>query len=187
MDEHRRVELDCGVPELVEGNLAQIDAFHIGGDHQTGSAELAHGVFGLARRGRGVRQRHGSKQREFAGVLAAQFGQAFVEQPVPARADRARQAIGEDVGPDREHLAGDALRRHAGKALVHRFDQFGKERPNFQPIVEVQRALRRRLDQRYAKIARSLFERIDDSVRHVMRMHVDWHCSPFSAVDPQSS
>ena len=119
MDEDRRVELDGGMPELIEIKLAEIGALDIGRDDQTDGAELLHGVFGLARRGGRVRQWHGREQCEpRPGCLARRSGKSFVQQPVPAHRDPCRQSIGENVRPYREHLAGHALLRHAGEPLI---------------------------------------------------------------------
>ena len=78
------------------------------------------------------------------------------------------------------------MRRHAGEPLIDRLDELGKERTDFQPIVEMQRALRRCLDERDAVAAGMLFKRIDKLVRHVMRMDVDRHALPLAAVKSAS-
>jgi hypothetical protein len=56
------------------------------------------------------------------------------------------------------------LRRHAVEPLLHRLDQLCEKRADLQAIVEMQGALRRRLDQRYAKIPGALLERCENAV-----------------------
>ena len=90
MDEYWRVELDRGVPEFVERELAEIGALDVGGDHEASGAELLHGIFGFARGCGRVRQRHRGEQGEFARMLAAQLGQALVQEPMPACGGRGR-------------------------------------------------------------------------------------------------
>ena len=175
MDEDRRIELDRRMPELVQRKLAEIDPLDVGGDDEAGGAQLLHRELGLARRRRGIRQRHRSKQREPLGMSRQRSAERFVEQPMPARRNGARQPIGENVGPHREHLAGDALRRHPVEPRLDRLDQLRKERPHLEPIVEMDGALRRRLDQREPEILRALLEGGDDAVGNVMGVHVDRH------------
>ena len=63
----------------------------------------------------------------------------------------------------------------ASVPLRHRLNQLCKKRADLQAIVEMQRALRRRLDQRYAKISGALFERRKNAVGNVMGVHIDRH------------
>jgi hypothetical protein len=67
------------------------------------------------------------------------------------------------------------LRRHSVEPLVHRLDQLCEKWADLQAIVEMQRALRRRLDERYAKIPGALLERRENAVGNVMSVHIDWH------------
>ena len=69
MNENSSIKLDRRMPELVEINLPKIDPFHIGCDHEAGGSQLFHCELGLARRRRGVRQRHRGKQGEAFRVL----------------------------------------------------------------------------------------------------------------------
>ena len=163
------------MPELVQPQLARIDALDVGSDDEAGGAQLFHRKLGLARRHGGVRQRHRRKQREPLGMSLAEVREGAVEQPVPARRNGARQPIGKNVGPHREHLAGDALRRHPVDALLDGLDELGKERPHLQSIVEMERTLRRRLDQGDAEILRPLLQSGDDAMGHVMGVNVDRH------------
>jgi len=184
VDEDGRGKSDRRIPELVQGNLAKVGALDIGGNDKAGRAKLRDGIFSLPR-GRGrIRQGHRCKQCEFRRVPAAQLRETLVEEPMPARGNRRRQPIGENVRPDRKHLAGHTLRRHAGQPLLDRLDQLGKEGTDFQAVIEMQGALRRCLDQRDSKLTRAILQRVDQPMRNVMRMHVDRHsassCSTFS-------
>ena len=57
------------------------------------------------------------------GCLRQSSAEHFVHQPMPARRDVARQAIGENVRPHRQHLAGDALAPPCRRAALDRLDQ----------------------------------------------------------------
>ena len=146
MNENRSIEADGGLPELVDIKLAEIDPFDVRGDDKAGGAKLLDSELGLACRCGGIRQRHRCEQREPSRMAVAKLRQRFVHQPMPARRDPTRQAVGEDVWPHREQLAAHALRRHSVEPLVHRLDQLCEKRADLQAIVEMQRALRRRLD-----------------------------------------
>ena len=97
MDEDRRVEVDRRLPELVHLDLAEIGAFDIRGDAQADGVELGHRIFGFLRGVGRVGQRNGCEQREPFVIGGAHGAEMLVQQPVPARAGFARQAVGEDV------------------------------------------------------------------------------------------
>src|SRR6266536_2342260 len=101
----------------------------------------------------------------------------LVEKPVPATPAILRKAVTEHVGPNREHLPVDALLGHPREAPLYGLDQRFEERPQLQPVVELQRAATggRLLHERHAELRGARFQRLEDARRNVVGVNVGRH------------
>src|SRR5487761_2581095 len=110
-------------------------------------------------------------------ILVAQGGKMLVEVSMPGPRLFAWEAVGEDVGPHRQHLAVNALMGHGGNTVRNWLNQFWKESANLQSVIEMQGtgAGWRMPNDRNAKLGCPRFNGFDDSRWYVVGVDVDGH------------
>jgi len=138
MNEYGDVEIDRGLPERIEVELAEIDPLDIGGDDGADGAESIHRMGQFGRRFLRVGKRHRRKHGESLRLGLTKLSHVLVHVTMPSDGPFARQAMRENIGPHRQHLPVDALLIHSLATRFNGLDQPLEERADLETIVEVQ-------------------------------------------------
>src|SRR5437660_350167 len=177
VNEHSDVQLHRLAPELVKVDFAQIGAFDVRCDHGPHGSPLRDRPLqfrsGFLRIGEG----HRCKHREALWLQLASLRQVIVKVLVPCDRPLPWHSMGKYVCPYGQDLAIDALLGHCRDASVYRLDELREERPDLQPVVEMQRtrAGRRMIDHRYAEVRGARCKAIQQARRHIVGVNIYRH------------